>query len=120
MSKVSLMMFIMLPFVTLFLKLLYIRRRRYYMEHLTFMLHIHAFMFLVLAVALLLGHYRNISSVTFYGVLLILLYMVVAFRKVYKQGWIKTLAKMFALFTGYIFSFTIFLLLTLIVTALLI
>jgi hypothetical protein len=120
MSKVSLMMFIMLPFVTLFLKLLYIRRRRYYMEHLTFMLHIHAFMFLVLAVALLLGHYRNISSVTFYGVLLILLYMVLAFRKVYKQGWIKTLAKMFALFTGYIFSFTIFLLLTLIVSALLI
>jgi hypothetical protein len=39
---------------------------------------------------------------------------------VYKQGWIKTLAKMFALFTGYIFSFTIFLLLTLIVSALLI
>jgi hypothetical protein len=120
MGKISLMMFIMLPFVTLFLKLLYIRRKRYYMEHLTFMLHIHAFMFLVLAVALLLSHYQNIPNATFYGVLLILLYMVLAFRKVYKQGWIKTLFKMFILFTGYIFSFTFFLLLTLVVSALLI
>jgi hypothetical protein len=120
MGKISLMMFIMLPFVTLFLKLLYIRRKRYYMEHLTFMLHIHAFMFLVLAVAMLLAHYQNLPSMTFYGVLLILLYMVLAFRKVYKQGWIKTLFKMFILFTGYIFSFTFFLLLTLVVSALLI
>lgn len=120
MGKISVMMFIMLPFVTLFLKLLYVRRKRYYMEHMTFMLHIHAFMFLILSLALLPGYYQSVPNATFYAGLLISFYMILAFRKVYQQGWFKTLLKMFVLFMGYIFSLTVFLLLTLVVSALLI
>jgi hypothetical protein len=120
MGKISLMMFAMLPFVTLFLKLLYVRRKRYYMEHLTFMLHIHAFIFLVLAVALLYDHYRDTSQAADLAVLLIIVYVTAAFRRVYRQGWLKTVFKIFVLFIGYTFSLTFFLLLTLAVSALLV
>jgi RNA polymerase subunit RPABC4/transcription elongation factor Spt4 len=120
MGKISLMMFAMLPFVALFMKLLYVRRRRYYMEHLTFMLHIHAFTFLVLALMLLYDYYTDTSSAVLWGTLLILVYVTVAFRRVYRQGWFRTLSKMFILFMSYSFSLAFFLLLTLAISALLV
>lgn len=120
MGKISLMMFAMLPFVALFMKLLYVRRRRYYMEHLTFMLHIHAFTFLVLALVLLYDYNTDTSQAVLWGTLLILVYVTVAFRRVYRQGWFRTLSKMFILFMSYSFSLAFFLLLTLAVSALLV
>jgi hypothetical protein len=120
MGKISLMMFAMLPFVALFMKLLYVRRRRYYMEHLTFMLHIHAFTFLVLALVLLYDYYTDTSQAALWGTLLIIVYVTVAFRRVYRQGWFRTLSKMFILFMSYSFSLAFFLLLTLAVSALLV
>ncbi len=116
-GKISLMMFVMLPFVTLFLKLLYVRRKRYYMEHLTFMLHIHAFLFFILSIALLWDHYRGESDVVGWATLLSIVYIAIAFRKVYRQNWFKTITKMFVLFVAYTTSLTLFLLLTLAVTA---
>ncbi len=120
MGKISLMMFAMLPFVALFMKLLYVRRRRYYMEHLTFMLHIHAFTFLVLALVLLYDYSTNTSQAVLWGTLLIIVYVTLAFRRVYRQGWFRTLSKMFILFMSYSFSLAFFLLLTLAVSALLV
>lgn len=120
MGKISLMMFAMLPFVALFMKLLYVRRRRYYMEHLTFMLHIHAFTFLVLALVLLYDYNTDTSQAVLWGTLLILVYVTVAFRRVYRQGWFRTLSKMFILFMSYSFSLAFFLLLTLAISALLV
>jgi len=120
MGKISLMMFAMLPFVALFMKLLYVRRRRYYMEHLTFMLHIHAFTFLVLALALLYDYYTDTSQAGLWATLLILVYVTVAFRRVYRQGWFRTLSKMFILFMSYSISLAFFLLLTLAASALLV
>ena len=120
MGKISLMMFAMLPFVALFMKLLYVRRRRYYMEHLTFMLHTHAFTFLVLALVLLYDYYTDTSQAVLWGTLLIIVYVTVAFRRVYRQGWFRTLSKMFILFMSYSFSLAFFLLLTLAVSALLV
>ncbi len=120
MGKISLMMFAMLPFVALFMKLLYVRRRRYYMEHLTFMLHIHAFTFLVLALVLLYDYSTDTSQAVLWGTLLIIVYVTVAFRRVYRQGWFRTLFKMFILFMSYSFSLAFFLLLTLAVSALLV
>ncbi|CAA9294088.1 MAG: hypothetical protein AVDCRST_MAG56-5804 [uncultured Cytophagales bacterium] len=120
MGKISLMMFAMLPFVALFMKLLYVRRRRYYMEHLTFMLHIHAFTFLVLALALLYNYYADSDHAGWWATLLILVYITVAFRQVYRQGWFRTLSKMFILFMSYSISLAFFLLLTLAVSALLV
>lgn len=120
MGKISLMMFAMLPFVALFMKLLYVRRRRYYMEHLTFMLHIHAFTFLVLALVLLYDYSTDTSQAVLWGTLLIMVYVTVAFRRVYGQGWFRTLSKMFILFMSYSISLSFFLVLTLAVSALLV
>jgi RNA polymerase subunit RPABC4/transcription elongation factor Spt4 len=119
-GKISLMMFAMLPFVALFMKLLYVRRRRYYMEHLTFMLHIHAFIFLVLALMLVYDYYTDTSQAVLWAVLLTIVYVTVAFRRVYRQGWFRTFSKMFILFMSYSFSLAFFLLLTLAVSALLV
>jgi hypothetical protein len=50
-------MFIFLPLLAAFMKLLYWRPRRYYMEHLLLLFHNHAFVFLWLSVYLLAGRW---------------------------------------------------------------
>lgn len=50
----SKMVFLLIPVVALLLKLLYIRRKRLYFEHLIFSLHAHAFIFLLLILILLI------------------------------------------------------------------
>jgi hypothetical protein len=84
------------------------------------MLHIHAFTFLVLALALVYDYYTDSSQAALWGTLLIIVYVTVAFRRVYRQGWFRTLSKMFILFMSYSFSLAFFLLLTLAVSALLV
>ena len=44
-SKLSITLLVMMPFLALILKLLYFRRDYYYVEHLVFALHFHAFAF---------------------------------------------------------------------------
>ena len=48
------MVFVLLPVFALLLKLLYIRRRRYYAEHFVFALHVHAFMFVMMTLIVVL------------------------------------------------------------------
>ena len=48
-------MFIFLPLLALAMKLMYWRPKRYYVEHLLFLVHNHAFVFLTLAILALLG-----------------------------------------------------------------
>lgn len=52
-ERLSLVAVLLLPVVALLLKMVF--RRRYYVEHLVFALHLHAFAFLTLSAALLLG-----------------------------------------------------------------
>ena len=87
------------PLLALALKLLYVRRRFFCVDHLVFALHFQSFMFLVflfarLANLALLGRlYPGIF--TYVGVFLLVLpiYMVVALRRVYGQSWVLTIAK---------------------------
>ncbi|HEX6639420.1 MAG TPA: hypothetical protein VF033_17320, partial [Steroidobacteraceae bacterium] len=48
-------MFVFLPLLALCMKLIYWRPKRYYVEHLLFMVHNHAFVFLVTTVVMLIG-----------------------------------------------------------------
>ncbi|MDE2140110.1 MAG: DUF4286 family protein [Gammaproteobacteria bacterium] len=95
------LMFVFLPLVALLLKLFYIRSRRYYMEHLIFALHNHAFIFvimLVMVLANLLGkraawgmtpaHYLNVVLGWY-----IVIYVFLAMLFYYRQSFIKTLGK---------------------------
>lgn len=118
MEKIPIMMFFLLPLFAFFLKLIYIRSRRYYVEHLIFTLHLQSFSFFVFI--FLLIFYELFE--TFYdgSVLLICLslltfYAYKSFRNVYKQNRFKTLVKMFILGNFYIVSLFILFLLTVIV-----
>jgi hypothetical protein len=83
--------FVLLPIFALFLKILYIRRRRLYAEHLVFILHAHAFGFLLAAPLLLVPD----SWPT--GILWLALpaYLLWAMRRVYGQSWMRTIFKFF-------------------------
>jgi len=92
------MMFFLLPLFAVSLKLLYLRRKRLYVEHLVFLLHVHAFAFLLLTPLLLLPPLGR----GLFVVLAVPIYTALALRAVYKQGWPKTLVKFSLLGLGYV------------------
>jgi len=109
-SNLTWMMLLLIPSLALVFKLLYIRRKKYYVEHLVFLFHVHAFILLVGAMALVLKYAFEISfrSDLLIGLLVILLfYILFASKKVYEQGWIKTLIKSFFIFVAYFILFII-------------
>jgi hypothetical protein len=81
--------FVLLPFFALLLKALYARRRRFYAEHFVFALHTHAFVFLMFLLMLLARH----SIVTTILSLWIFVYIWMAMKRVYAQGWFRTTVK---------------------------
>jgi hypothetical protein len=91
-------MFLLLPAFAGLLKLVYLRQRRLYIEHVVFALHTHAFAFVVFTVALLLRGNVAVMPVLFTGMLL---YVLVAMRRVYGQGWPITLVKFSFLSASY-------------------
>jgi hypothetical protein len=93
------MVFLLLPLFALILKLLYIRRDRYYAEHFVFALHVHAFVFTMFTVMFILPwDWMN-------GLLLlwIVVYVWLALRHVYRQGWVRTTLKWWTLGGTYFF-----------------
>lgn len=99
----SWVMFVLLPLFALVLKLLYVRRRRFYAEHFIFLLHTHAFVFLmfsVLVLLVMLGWSRGWVV----GAILAWIagYVYLAMRRVYGQGHFKTLVKWWTLGWVYI------------------
>lgn len=92
------MIFLLLPFYALLLKLMYFRRDRYYAEHFVFALHVHAFLFLNFTLMLLLPDQVDIVLL-----LWTLVYFWVAMKRVYKQGWFRTTIKYWTLFWSYSF-----------------
>ena len=96
------MMFVFLPLFALLLKLFYVRQRRFYAEHFVFLLHVHAFVYLIFAVLLIA---RGVSSPPEWLTLLLLgwvvVYIYLAMKRVYRQGWLKTFVKCWALGSAY-------------------
>lgn len=99
-------MFLLLPLYALLLKLLYIRHRIYFVDHAVFSLHVHAFAFIVFLLALLISLIFNVGFSGWY-ILLLLVYLFVALRKVYKQSYGKTFLKTLLLLVLYSTSFAI-------------
>ncbi|HEX7814842.1 DUF3667 domain-containing protein [Dyella sp.] len=102
-------MFVLMPVFALLLKLLYLFRRRLYMEHLIVALHSHAFLFLnvILSIALLfLGSWLT-PHASWLGpafhlaqwalALWALAYLWLMQKRVYRQGWLMTSVKYFAI-----------------------
>lgn len=100
------MMLLVIPSMALIFKLFYIRRKKYYVEHLVFLFHIHAF-FLFIGVAFLifkqiepgpLQQYQSLGLLSIFY-----LYALIALKKVYGQGWIKTFFKSILFLMFYFF-----------------
>jgi hypothetical protein len=91
--------FVLLPLFAALLKLLYIRRRRLYIEHFVFALHTHAVAFLAFT-AMLLAPYFVVKALLCAW---LVFYFFHALRVVYGQGWLKTVVKMGALAFMYFF-----------------
>ena len=94
--------FLLLPVFAFVLKLLYIRRKRYYAEHFVFSLHVHAFVFLMFIIALLLRNWIVANVLILWS----MIYIWLAMKRVYGQGWFRTSVKYWVL------GFTYFILLT--------
>jgi hypothetical protein len=91
------MMFVLLPVFALILKLLYVRRDRFYAEHFVFALHVHAFLFLMFFIILVLPLGRLVPYLTLW----MLIYLWLAMKRVYRQGWFRTTVKWWVLFWTY-------------------
>ncbi len=102
-SYLSISLFVFLPFFTLFLKLLFIRRKYTYMEHLVFVFHTQTVFFLLLIILMLLNFFVTMQNVTWIFIIVFLLYLYKAMRNFYEQGRIKTIVKFVLLNTYYMF-----------------
>ena len=108
-------MFVFLPLLALCMKLMYWRPKRYYVEHLLFMVHNHAFVFLATALAILIGMIPYVGDYAwplYWGVFLYMAwYIYRAMRNVYGQGRGLTILKYLVLGCLYfIAGFSVFLL----------
>ncbi|MGH7552051.1 MAG: DUF3667 domain-containing protein [Longimicrobiales bacterium] len=109
------MVFLLLPIFALLLKLLYVRRGRFYAEHFVFALHLHAFTFLVFILMFLISDAR-VNSFLFLG---LMLYAWLAMKRVYAQGFLRTTVKYWILGTAYVTVLCLAMVGTLFVTVLL-
>ena len=104
MENISKVLFWLLPFFALVFKLLYIRKDYFYSEHLVFSIYYYNFCYLAGSVSMLV---EQIESLTWLGNIIqiwILLYLLFAMKRMYLQGWGKTIFK----FAVFIFLFSIF------------
>jgi hypothetical protein len=108
-------MFVLLPVVALIFKFWYLFAKRYYIEHLIFSLHNHAFIFVSLIVILLanlcqthLAAYNYAMASDAMGWLAIIIgmwipvYMLISLRVVYRQNWLMTFGKYVMIGLSYI------------------
>jgi hypothetical protein len=101
-SNLPYMMLCCIPLFALVLKVLYVRRRIFYIDHLVYALHIHSFAYLtiILIVLITVGLNRTIPG-TFANWMIAALWIAFAtqiflsIRRVYRQGWFFTIFKFF-------------------------
>ncbi len=106
MGQVIWTLLVMMPVLALLMKLIYIRRNRFFIEHLYFSFHTHAFIFLLFALTLLIPASYAIRLPIAFGIGALYVYM--AFLRFYGQGWFKTLLKFTFIVLAYQFIIVFF------------
>ena len=98
-------MFFFLPLLAVLMKLIYLRQKRYYVEHLLLLVHNHAFVFLIMSVFLIATHFmsshRLIGALRIAMSIYVTYYLYRSMRRVYCQGRTLTLLKFATLAFGY-------------------
>lgn len=102
----SISLFIFLPFFTLFFKFYFIRRKYTYVDHLIFVFHVQTVFFMLFSIYFIFLIFHITPALwVFLG--LFLLYLYLAMKKFYQQGYFKTFLKFILLNIsfGFIASF---------------
>jgi uncharacterized membrane protein len=107
-SNLPYMMLCCIPLFAFVLKVLYLRRRIFYIDHLIYALHIHTFAYvgIVLIVLATIG-LNNVASGPIAGWIIALLWIAfmvqifLSIRRVYRQGWFISILKF--LFGGFVY-----------------
>ena len=86
-------MFFLLPFLALALSVCYARKKRFFVEHLVFGMHNQTFSFLCLAAALLTSAGPIGRWFLLFFTVVPQMYYLIALRRFYRDGWIRTLIK---------------------------
>jgi lysylphosphatidylglycerol synthetase-like protein (DUF2156 family) len=87
--------FFLLPVYALIFKLLYMRRKSFYVEHLVYTMHLQSFAMLAMGLLLLISllipkHVDIIARLTYVA---IFVYILLSLRNLYQQSWLKTFMK---------------------------
>jgi len=122
-SNLPYMMLCCIPLFAFVLKVLYVRKHIFYIDHLVYALHIHSFAYLaiMLIVLITIGLNRSIPG-TFAGWIIAALWIAFAtqiflsIRRVYRQGWFFTVFKFFLGGFAYFIVLTVALAVTFFIT----
>ena len=100
-------LFILLPGFAAVLALFYWRQRREFLfvDHMVFSLSIHSFMFAAILIAIGLAQFLGRTFMLYSVLGAIWLYLILAMRRFYRQGWGLTVAKFFLVSAVYGFVF---------------
>jgi hypothetical protein len=91
-ARLSWMIFLLVPIMALVLYVLYWRRAYYYIEHLIFTMHVHVVAFLGVSLGLILDTWLNLH-ISLWLFLAGLVYTLLAMKRYYGQGWLRTSLK---------------------------
>ena len=86
-------LFFFMPVFAVILKLLYIRRHQFYTEHLIFSIHFHTFAFLNIFFFLWVDYFLEGFPLSWLVMITIPIYLLIATKVVYQQGWFRSLLK---------------------------
>jgi hypothetical protein len=113
-------MFVLLPLVALLFKFWYLFAKKYYVEHLIFALHNHAFLFVILLIVMLSNSYagwqdpdetglvtRAVNVLNVVIIIWIPVYLLVSLKRVYRQNWWLTLFKFSGIGISYMVLLTL-------------
>lgn len=114
-DKTPAALILLLPIMALILKLLYPLSRRFYVEHLLYVVHFHSFFFLLLTLQILWGRLIAIAPLPeWIGILPIVatsfwvpVYLFLSMRRVYSQGRLATTLKFLLLSVTYLIGFMV-------------
>jgi hypothetical protein len=115
-SNIANLIILLLPVFAGILKVLYIRRKYYYVEHLIFAIHVHCFAFLLLSIVTVVNNLVLLSDAFVgYFYFVFLLYFYFAVKNMYGQKWGRTFVKFnllgmtysLFLFFGFILNFIV-------------
>src|SRR5213594_2713924 len=113
-SNLPYMMLCCIPLFAFVLKILYIRRHIFYIDHLVYALHIHTFLYTgVMLIVLATMGLNRIAPPTLAGWVIALLWILfvvqifLSIRRVYRQGWFMSTLKFFV--GGFVYLIVLFL-----------